>query len=208
MIGKLLLANKLASLAGTAAVVTATSAAAVTGNLPVVQAEPVEDVSALVETDTTDGSDTTVTTDGSDTTETTDGSDTTETTDGSDTTDTSDGDELLLDGNGIPILSDGSAYGEVGCDGTHGDYVSSVAQDDDIEGPRGRIVSEAARSSCGKDDDADDSDDVDDSDDESDDSDDSDDEPEVEATETPGNGRQGGGSNRGGNGNGGGRGGR
>ncbi len=169
MIGKLLLANKLASLAGTAAVVTATSAAAVTGNLPVVQAEPVEDVSALVETDTTDttdGSDTTVTTDGSDTTETTDGSDTTETTDGSDTTDTSDGDELELDENGIPILSDGSAYGEVGCDGTHGDYVSSVAQDDDIEGPRGRIVSEAARSSCGKDDDADDSDDVDDSDDE------------------------------------------
>ncbi len=191
MIVKLLLANKLASLAGTAAVVTATSAAAVTGNLPVVQAEPVEDVSALVETDTTDGSDTTVTV-------TVDGSDTTETTDGSDTTDTSDGDALELDENGIPVLSDGSAYGEVGCDGTHGDYVSSVAQDDDIEGPRGRIVSEAARSSCGKDDDSDDSDSDDESDD-PDDSDDSNDEPEVEATETPGNGRQGGDSNRGGN---------
>ncbi|MGI9605126.1 MAG: hypothetical protein ACR2P0_03210 [Acidimicrobiales bacterium] len=51
-----------------------------------------------------------------------------------------------------PENEDGEPYGDVLCDdaGNHGEYVAGVAKDDSIEGPRGRIVSQAAQTSCGK----------------------------------------------------------
>jgi hypothetical protein len=53
-----------------------------------------------------------------------------------------------------PIGDDGEPYGDVDCDdaGNHGEYVSGVAKDESIDGNRGQIVSQAARTSCGKED--------------------------------------------------------
>ncbi len=51
-----------------------------------------------------------------------------------------------------PADNDGVEYGDVACDDAknHGEYVSGVAQDDTIEGNRGAIVSQAAKTDCGK----------------------------------------------------------
>ena len=76
-----------------------------------------------------------------------------------------------------PMNEDGEAYGDVECDDAenHGEYVSGVAHDDSIEGNKGEIVSQAAKTSCGKDTDDDDEADDSDSDDETRNSDDDDD---------------------------------
>jgi hypothetical protein len=52
-----------------------------------------------------------------------------------------------------PVDEDGDPYGDVDCDEArnHGEYVSSVAHDDSIPGPRGRVISQAARTDCGRD---------------------------------------------------------
>lgn len=51
-----------------------------------------------------------------------------------------------------PVNDEGVPYGDVACDDAknHGEYVSGVAKDDTIEGNRGSIVSQAAKTDCGK----------------------------------------------------------
>lgn len=143
LIVKLFLAHKMASLAGAAVVASATTAAAATGAIPIVDLSPPEGIVVVVDESGSEGtvSEDTIS-------ENTIPDETVP--EGAASDDTVPDGELLLDQPGVPILSDGNAYGEVGCEGTHGAYVSSVAHDDDIVGPRGHIVSEAARSSCGK----------------------------------------------------------
>ena len=100
-----------------------TSAAAATGNLPIVQDDPVE----LTEDSTTEveievEADEAVSED-------------------------EPKDEVLP-----PVNADGVEYGDVACADAvnHGEYVSGVAKDDTIEGNRGEIVSQAAKTNCGK----------------------------------------------------------
>ncbi len=80
-----------------------------------------------------------------------------------------------------PVQDDGTPYGDVACDDAvnHGEYVSSVAKDDDIKDNKGSIVSQAAKTSCGKSDDDRPDDDVD-LDDESDDNDRPDDDVDLD----------------------------
>ncbi len=122
MIVQSLLGHKVAA-AALALTLGGTSAAAATGNLPIVQDDPVE----LTEDSTTDveievEADEAVSED--------------------------EPKEKVLP----PVNADGVEYGDVACSDAvnHGEYVSGVAKDDTIEGNRGEIVSQAAKTNCGK----------------------------------------------------------
>ena len=138
---------------GAALLLGTTTAAAVTGNVPFVADEDpiVVDEAQPDEANEEPTGSTPTTTEATSTTSTTEApADTT----GEDSTDV---DGELAGGDGGEILppadEDGVPYGLVDCDEatTHGEYVSGVARDPRIEGSRGEIVSQAARTSCGKD---------------------------------------------------------
>ncbi len=122
MIVQSLLGHKVAA-AALALTLGGTSTAAATGNLPIVQDDPVEltedsttEVEIEVETDEAVSED-------------------------------EPKEEVLP-----PVNADGVEYGDVACADAvnHGEYVSGVAKDDTIEGNRGEIVSQAAKTNCGK----------------------------------------------------------
>lgn len=122
MIVQALVGHKLAA-ATLALALGGTSAIAATGNLPIVQDDPVErtedtttDVEIEVEADEADS-------------------------------EKEPKEEVLP-----PVNADGVEYGDVACADArnHGEYVSGVAKDDSIEGNRGEVVSQAAKTNCGK----------------------------------------------------------
>ena len=122
MIVQSLLGHKVAA-AALALTLGGTSAAAATGNLPIVQDDPVEltedtktDIEIELEVEEIDS-------------------------------ENEPKEEVLP-----PLNAIGEEYGDVDCDTAvnHGEYVSSVAKDDTITGNRGEIVSQAAKTNCGK----------------------------------------------------------
>ena len=165
MLPQLAIANKLAALAGASLIGTATAAAAISGGFStdVPEAETVEVIEEIeivqeFELEIKD--------------ETDDDSKVGE-------LDEEESDEVLP-----PFNEDANRfYGDVLCEDAenHGEYVSGVAKDELPDGVRrGEIVSQAAKTECGKKDKSDDDSDEDDSEqkkdkDDSDDSDDSDD---------------------------------
>lgn len=121
MIVQSLISHKVAA-AALAVALGGTSAAAATGNLPIVQDDPVEltddttDIEIEIEADENESA--------------------------------NEPKEEVLP----PVNADGVEYGDVACADAknHGQYVSGVAKDDTIEGNRGEIVSQAAKTNCGK----------------------------------------------------------
>ncbi|NNF53838.1 MAG: hypothetical protein HKN03_05275 [Acidimicrobiales bacterium] len=120
MIVQSLVSHKVAA-AALAIALGGTSAAAATGNLPIVQEDPVE----LTEDTTSDS----------------------EIEADENESENEPKEEVLP-----PVNAEGVEYGDVLCADAknHGQYVSGVAKDDTIEGNRGEIVSQAAKTNCGK----------------------------------------------------------
>lgn len=136
MLIRLAFAHKLATVAGAGLLGTATAAAAISADLPLIDPEP--DPVEIVEEGVEEPLVLDTVSDGADP--------------------SSDAGEIDVEaatddvaGFEPPVDADGVPYGD-GCDaGNHGDYVSSVARDERLRGAgKGSIVSQAARTECGK----------------------------------------------------------
>lgn len=167
MIIQTILGHKVAAV-GAALVLGTTTAAAATGNVPLIQDEdPAVEVEAIVEEEIEEGdSDSDVEDDtGSDEAPAEDATDDDADTAGEEPPAEEEGSEEDEEGSEAddgdadakeevlpPENENGEPYNPELCRNAenHGEYVSGVAGDDSIEGNRGEIVSQEARGTCGK----------------------------------------------------------
>jgi hypothetical protein len=155
-----ILGHKVAAIGAVLVLGTTTAAAAATGNVPFVQEdEPAVEVQATDDEEEAEEAEDEVGTD-SDAEAPAVEEETEAEDDSTDDAPIAEDEGSSDDDNGQkeevlpPVDDEGNPYGLVLCEEAvnHGEYVSGVAHDNTIKGNRGQIVSQAARTSCGKDD--------------------------------------------------------